>query len=122
MRGSSAIRSRESHQRLPARNLLQGGTGGVASDRMEALSAIVRRNEVETMLQNARLTRDWPDGDEQRGEAERQVRMAMYRSALGQISDEERERILTILRPCCPEICVSAAPVDREWELPPADA
>jgi len=56
------------------------------------------------MFYNARLTRDWPMEEEKRAEAERQVRMAMYRSALGQISHEERDCILAILRPCCPEI------------------
>lgn len=71
---------------------------------METPSTILRHNDVETALRNARLTRDWPDGEEKRAEAERQLRMAMYRSALGQISDQERDRILAILRPCCPEL------------------
>jgi hypothetical protein len=81
---------------------------------MESLATILRQNDVETMLQNARLTRDWPDREENRAEAERQVRMAMYRSALGQISSEERDRILDTLRPCCPEVfCVDPAPAIR---------
>jgi hypothetical protein len=87
---------------------------------METLSAIVRRIEAEAMLQSARLTRDWPNGEEKRAEAERQVRMAMYRSALGQIFDEEREHILAILRPCCPDLFTSLRrPPDPERELPP---
>ena len=71
---------------------------------MEDLFAIVRRNEVETMLHNARLTRDWPAADENRTEAERQVRVAMYRFAIGRMTDEERWQILEILRPCCPDM------------------
>lgn len=85
---------------------------------MEPLSAMVRRNDVETMLDNARLTRDWPIGEEQRAEAERQVRMAMYRSALGQITNEERQRVLDILRPCCADIFACPAPPEHEWEFP----
>ena len=85
---------------------------------MESLAAIIRRSEGETMLGNARLTRDWPMGDEQRAEAERQVRMAMYRAALGQISSEERDRILDILRPCCPDLFASLSPPPNEWQFP----
>jgi hypothetical protein len=77
---------------------------------MEPLSALVRRNDVETTLRNAHLTRDWPNAEEQRPEAERQVRMAMYRSALGQISREERDRILDILRPCFPDFFAPPSP------------
>ena len=86
---------------------------------METISAIVRRNEVEAMRGNARLTRDWPMGEEKRAEAERQVRMVMYRSALGRISHEERDCILAILRPSCPELFASSArPPEHAWELP----
>jgi hypothetical protein len=85
---------------------------------METISAIVRRNEVEAMLGNARLTRDWPMGEEKRAEAERQVRMAMYRSALGQISHEERDCILAILRPCCPDLFASLSPPPNERQFP----
>lgn len=74
---------------------------------METLTAIVRRSEVENMLQNARLTRDWPILQEQRTEAERQVRMVMYRAALGEITEEERRQIFDILRPCCPDLFVT---------------
>jgi len=81
---------------------------------METLTAIVRRNDVETMLRNARLTREWPDGQEKRAEAERQVRMAMYERALGGISEDVAREILDILRPCCPEVfCVEPAPAVR---------
>ena len=40
---------------------------------MEDLSATLRRNEVETLLRNARLTRDWPDGAAKCEQAKRQV-------------------------------------------------
>ena len=62
---------------------------------------------METMLRNARITAQWDDGPERRDEAIRQVHLAMYRSALGQITADEREQILAVLRPCCPEIFVS---------------
>ena len=81
---------------------------------MDTLSAIVRRNDMETMLENARLTRDWPDGQEKYAEAERQVRMAMYERALGGISGDATREILDILRPCCPGVfCVEPAPAIR---------
>jgi len=86
---------------------------------MENLSAIVRRNEVETMLGNARLTRDYPDCEERAVEARRQVYMVMYKAALGTITDAERRAILDILRPCCPELFASSArPPEHMWELP----
>lgn len=86
---------------------------------MEDLSAIVRGNEVQTLLRNARLTRDWPDSQQKRQEADRQVRMAMSKAALDQISDEERDRILEILRPCCPELFAAVVPPpEHGWELP----
>lgn len=81
---------------------------------MESLSAIIRRNDVEMTLRNARLTADWPDGDEKRAEAERQLRMAMYRAALGQISGNERDRIVAILRPCCAELCHTEPPPQEQ--------
>ena len=86
---------------------------------MEDLSAIVRSNEVETLLRNARLTRDWPDSDQKFQEANRLVRIAMYKAALGQVSGEERDRILEILRPCCPELFTAVVPLpEHGWELP----
>jgi len=83
---------------------------------VETLSSIVRHTEVDAMLQCARLTRDWPDAAEKCPEAERQIRMAMYRRALGEISDEERNSILSLLAPCCPDLFVAAMP-----HHPPSD-
>jgi hypothetical protein len=64
------------------------------------------------MLANASLTRDAPDDRERTAEAARQIHQAMYRFALGQISEAERTRVLQILRPCCPEIFVTPASRD----------
>ena len=88
---------------------------------METLSTILRHNDVETVLRNARLTLDWPDGEEKRAEAERQIRMAMYRAALGQISNDERDRILDILRPCCPALFTSQSLPPHEPQFPVED-
>ena len=46
-------------------------------------------------------------GPDRAKEAERQIHAAMYRFALGQITEDERRCILGILRPCCPEMFVS---------------
>ena len=78
------------------------------------LFTIVRRNEVEAMLHNARLTRDWPNGEQKRAEAARQVRMVMYRFALEQIKDEERRQILEILSPCCPDMFSMQPPIEHQ--------
>ena len=86
---------------------------------MEDLSATLRRNEVETLLRNARLTRDWPDSEVKCEQAKRQVLQAMYQAGLGQISDEERNRILEILRPCCPELFAPISPPpEHDWQFP----
>jgi hypothetical protein len=59
---------------------------------------------METVLGNARLTACSADSPERTEEARRQVQMVLYESALGRITREEREHILAILRPCCPEM------------------
>ena len=38
--------------------------------------------------------------------------MAMYYTALGQITQQEKKRILHILRPCCPEIFFTPPLID----------
>ena len=68
------------------------------------------------MLRNARITAHWDDGPVKAEEAIRQVHLAMYRSALGLITEDEREQILTVLRPCCPEVFVSL-PVEEPQDL-----
>ena len=78
------------------------------------LRNILRRNEVRTMMANARLTAAAGDGFEKTQEAKRQVHQTMYRFALGEITDEERRQILTLLRPCCPGVFFSPiVPEDR---------
>ncbi len=67
---------------------------------------------------NARLTAGTADGPERTGEARRQVRMVLYASALGQITREEREEILAILRPCCPEVFSFAPARDDPYAAP----
>ena len=71
-----------------------------------SLHEVLRQNDVETMLRNARITAQCHDGVEKRQEAVRQVHLAMYRAGLSQITAEEREQILTIVRPCCPEVFI----------------
>ena len=83
-----------------------------------SLHEILRHNDVETILHNARITAECADAEERRKEAIRQVHVAMYRAGLSQITAEEREQILTILRPCCPEVFVPCpAEKDRVLEL-----
>jgi hypothetical protein len=64
------------------------------------------------MLDNARLTVAAGVGPNRAKEAERQIHAAMYRFALGQITDEERGQILAILQPCCPEMFFSQPTLD----------
>ena len=73
------------------------------------LPAILRQRDVRTMLDNASLIRESRDGQQRAEQAKRLIFVAMYRSALGQISEAERQRILDVLRPCCPEIFLLSA-------------
>ena len=70
-----------------------------------------------TLLHNAGVTRHWPDGEEKRQEAERQVHHTMYEAALGCITEQEREQILEILRPSCPELFTPLPPSEEDWRL-----
>ena len=47
-------------------------------------------------------------------EAGRQVRQAMYKATLAQISQQERTKLLQMLRPCCPEVFSSDVQPDDE--------
>ena len=78
-----------------------------------SLHEVLRHNDVETMLRNARITAQCDDGAEKRQEAVRQVHLAMYRAGLSQITAEEREQILEILRPCYPEVFI-ACPAEKD--------
>jgi len=68
------------------------------------------------MLRNARITVECDDGAEKRKEAIRQVHLAMYRTGLSQITAEEREQILAILRPCCSEVFL-LCPAEKDHVL-----
>jgi hypothetical protein len=71
------------------------------------------------MLKNGRLTAHWSNTAEREQEASRQIHLAMYRFTLGQITEKERQQLLAILRPCCPDLFASTIPPPRrEWELP----
>ena len=70
------------------------------------------------MIANARFTRNWPEAAEKRLEAERQVHMAMFRRALGEISGDERDGILAILRPCVPDFFETPASAEDKWASP----
>lgn len=81
------------------------------------------------MFDNATLTRNASDSLDQAKEAERQIRMAMYKSALGQITEQEKQHILDILHPCCPEVFFTPPSIDvhqttfwtMEDAMPPAE-
>ncbi|MGA2796871.1 MAG: hypothetical protein ABSE63_04780 [Thermoguttaceae bacterium] len=68
------------------------------------MSAVLRHAEVKAIFNNANLIRNSSESLYQAAEAERQILMAMYKFALGQITQEEKQQILDVLRPCCPEI------------------
>jgi len=73
------------------------------------------------MMANARLTAAATDSPERTDEAKRQVHQAMYRFALGEITEEERQQILTLLKPCCPgTFFVPRVAEDHPtmWDLP----
>ena len=72
----------------------------------ESLADILREREVATMIENATITRRWSDVQEKVQEARRQTYVAMYECALGRITMHERDQILAILKPCCPELFI----------------
>ncbi len=68
------------------------------------LAAVLHSREVELLFSNARLIHEYPDSAERERQAERQVRMVMYRAAVGEITKAERDAVITVLAPCCPGI------------------
>ncbi len=84
-----------------------------------SLDDIIQQNEVATMLRNARLTLQAPESAQRMEEAGRQVRQAMYKATLAQISQQERDQVLEMLRPCCPEVFSSDVKPDDDWPVPP---
>jgi hypothetical protein len=84
------------------------------------LRELLRRSDAETMRTNARITASAPEGTErrqeaERQEAERQVHQAMYRAALGEITEEERSFVLAVLYPCCPELFIARPQWTTPW-------
>lgn len=77
---------------------------------MSGLLEMLRHNEAQTFLRNAEFVRSLPDSPEKLDAARRQIHWAMYRAALRQITEDERQRILSILAPCCPGLLVSDLP------------
>jgi len=76
------------------------------------LPAILRHAEVKAMFDNATLIRNTPDSLDQAKEAERQIRMALYKFALGQITEQEKQQIIDLLHPCCPEVFFTPPSID----------
>jgi len=74
---------------------------------------MLRRNDAETMLENARLTARYPQSEERDQEASRLIHHVMYACTLGEITAEERRAILAILQPCCPDLFVRTPAADE---------
>ena len=83
----------------------------------DTLADILRHHLVEARIENARFTHDHSNPTERAAEARRQVYEVMYESALGRMTAEERQTILDILRPCCPDLFESGQQL-----LPPPPA
>ena len=71
---------------------------------MAELPSLLRHNEWQVMLRNAHLICASPDSLERTTAARELIYRAMYKAALKQITDDERRQLLTILRPCCPDL------------------
>ena len=71
---------------------------------MGALLDLLRRNEAQTFIRNAQIVRGYPACEQKVQAAREQIHRAMYRSALGYITLDERDCILSILAPCCPDV------------------
>jgi hypothetical protein len=61
------------------------------------------------MLDCAAIVRAQPASAERTAAAERLVRTAMFKFALRRITEDERQRILHTLEPCCPELFAASA-------------
>jgi len=60
----------------------------------ESLSAILRRHRVNSLVEQSRLIRDFPDADQRIVEARKLIHAALYDRALGEIDDQEKQRVL----------------------------
>ena len=68
-----------------------------------SLAEIVRRHRADAMMASAKLICSFPDCEERHAAARREVYMVLYEFALERLTREERERILDLLHPCCPD-------------------
>jgi len=64
----------------------------------ESLSAILRRHRVNSLIDQARLIRDFPDVDQRIVESRKMIQVLLYDRALGEIDDQEKQRVLENLR------------------------
>jgi cell pole-organizing protein PopZ len=83
----------------------------------ESLAELVRQRRAATTNEVARLIAAFPDPDQRHREARREIHMAMIDHALGRLTDAERDRILVVLRPSCPDV-FAASLETRLPELP----
>lgn len=63
----------------------------------EPLAETLHRLRIETLLRQAQIIRDHPPGEERSREAQRLLYGVMYDHALGRLSHDEREQILSLL-------------------------
>ncbi len=70
----------------------------------EDLKELVRHRRAATTIELAGLIAVFPDVDQRYQEARREIYMLMVDYALGRLTDAERDRVLDILRPACPEL------------------
>ena len=64
----------------------------------ESLSAILRRHRVNSLVEQARLIREFPDADQRIAEARKMIPAVLYDRALGKIDDQEKQRVLENLQ------------------------
>ncbi len=64
----------------------------------ESLSAILRRHRVNSLVDQAKLIRDFPDADQRIVEARKMIYAVLYDRALGKIDDQEKQQVLENLQ------------------------
>lgn len=82
----------------------------------ENLAELLRQRRAATTIELAEIIAAFPDLEQRYREARREIYMAMSEYALGRLTDTERSRILTVLRPVCPELFVGPpqSPADSQ--------
>jgi len=60
----------------------------------ESLSAILRQHRVNSLIEQAKFIRDFPDADQRIAEARKMIQALLYDRALGKIDDDEKQRVL----------------------------